>query len=184
MHVAPLRYLQPDPVHLMSEDQAYRKRRSPVKQIHRMRSRLNRGNLAALLVQPVEQGDRVPGMLPPNVIFSSQSSLANRGRGWRSGDPGQKKHLQRHSICCSKKRTHIIGAADIVEQDRHREPLDGIVSRSDLGGSEREAVGQDVRLAFPGIPFSGIEPGKWALLVGLDCSAYNLEMQTLGREES
>jgi hypothetical protein len=149
MHIAPLGHLRPDPVHLVPEHQTYGKRRSPVKQIHCVRSSFNRRNLGALRMKAVEQWDRVPGMFPSHRFFGAQRGLANPGCGWCSGDAGEQEHLQRHGVGGAKKRTHIVGGADVVEQHRNGQSWNGIVERGYLGGSEREAVGQDVRLASP-----------------------------------
>ncbi len=150
MNIAMLSDLRPNPIHFMTEHQADRKGRIPVKQIHRMRSRLYRGDLETLCLQPVEQRGWVPSVFPPDRVLGTQRGLTDPRRWRRTRNASQQQHLQSYGVSGTEERPDIVSAADVVEQNGYRQPGNGIVGRSDLGGPEGEAVIQDVRLSCPG----------------------------------
>jgi hypothetical protein len=132
--------LRPDTIHFVAEDQAHWEARAPLEQVHGVHGGLHGGDFATPAARRFEQPKGIPVMFPGNRQLRSQRGLRDRLFRRTPGDPGEVQLHDPGRIGRSEERSHVVQTADVVEQNRNRQPPQAIVKRPGPGDLEWETV--------------------------------------------
>lgn len=133
MRVAAFKQLRMETIHFVSEQQAHRKARLPIEEVHRMRRSFDGYKLDVLSKQPASQCNCIRVMLPSDSIFGTKSSLRDGALRRPSRDSAKIESRAARRIHRAKERPDIVHTPNIVEKNRDRQLDNPVVRNGSLG---------------------------------------------------
>jgi len=121
----------------VSEEQADRKARLPVKKIDSVDTGFDGGDLVTGSAKPVDFGDGLAGILPGQGLFRSERRLGDHVLRRVTGDAGQAELFDTGGIAGAEECADVVKAADVLQQDSDGQRPNALIRR----GSGRGAKG-------------------------------------------
>ena len=121
MRIAEGQQIGSEAIDLVAKENADGKTRLPVEQVDGMDAGLDSRDLVVPLPQILDQRGRIGRVVPRDGLLGAERCLGDGAFGRTAGDATEVKFFAACAIGGPEKRSDVVHATDVIEQDRNRD---------------------------------------------------------------